>query len=352
VGVGAEDTRSAARAYATALAAERDLGADAEALATFTLTAANPKHAPRFTGKTSHERRVLLDALPPPPLPEATWALCRRLIEQPALPAPGSLPDCVREALERDPRATIEALRALVPSAKTPALTFREGPALRGLHAAASLCTAAPALAVACIVSSEALAEFLSGPESRTRALVREGRLDLDAAVAPESGAGAALATLRRLEEQGAPDAQRALHAEASRALFTGADDATPDRARSKAERFLYEQLKGRPSTAGLFLLNEPLRVEGASRPWEVDLLCRELRLAVEIDGHYHFHDPDRFRRDRRKDLALQRAGYWVVRVLEEDVLARLEDILDTLDSLIAARRREAPRQETPHGHR
>ncbi|RKH91423.1 restriction endonuclease, partial [Corallococcus praedator] len=81
VEVSGEDLNAAALGWARALAAGRDLGADAEALATFSLTAANPRHMPVFTGKTAHERRVLLDGLAPPArLPEATWALCRALI--------------------------------------------------------------------------------------------------------------------------------------------------------------------------------------------------------------------------------------------------------------------------------
>lgn len=72
-----------------------------------------------------------------------------------------------------------------------------------------------------------------------------------------------------------------------------------------------------------------------------MDLLSRELRIAVEIDGYFHFQDPERFRRDRRKDLDLQRAGYWVYRLLATDVLSQLEHILHTLVTLIEARRRE-----------
>ena len=43
--------------------------------------------------------------------------------------------------------------------------------------------------------------------------------------------------------------------------------------------------------------------------------------LAVEIDGYYHFQDADAYRRDRRKDLELQKRGFLVVRVLAEDVV-------------------------------
>src|SRR5262249_54107878 len=70
-------------------------------------------------------------------------------------------------------------------------------------------------------------------------------------------------------------------------------------------------------------------------RPAEVDLLCRDPRIAVEIDGYFHFRDPAGYRRDRTKDWELQRRGYLVLRFLAEDVIPRLEEICDPiLDAL------------------
>ena len=58
----------------------------------------------------------------------------------------------------------------------------------------------------------------------------------------------------------------------------------------------------------------------------EVDLLCAEARLAVELDGPQHLADPEAYRRDRRKDAALQEHGYFVLRFLAEDVGKRLDE--------------------------
>jgi hypothetical protein len=41
----------------------------------------------------------------------------------------------------------------------------------------------------------------------------------------------------------------------------------------------------------------------------EVDFLCDESRLAVELDGAQHLADPDAYRRDRRKDQLFVRSG-------------------------------------------
>ena len=117
-------------------------------------------------------------------------------------------------------------------------------------------------------------------------------------------------------------------------------DPAEVDRARSAAERFLYEQLEALPETAGLFRLNQSLGFPfGPDRAIEVDLAATSLNLAVEIDGYYHFQNPDSYRRDRRKDMELQKHGYLVVRVLAEDVVCRLEEVLETILAAVAFRR-------------
>ncbi|MBN8469062.1 DUF559 domain-containing protein [Corallococcus exiguus] len=351
VEVSGEDPHEAALGWARALAATRDLGADAEALATFSLTAANPRHTPRFQGKTAHERRVLLEALPPPAmLTDATWALCRELVIGREAVEPGTLPDAVRTALARNLGAGLRALHALVPPGKAPVVRMAvgEAPSHRGLQVAGVLSSAVPALAVACVVSSEALGAFLAGGETRLKALVRDGVLEVPA---EPSETASAVTTLRTLERAGAPEKQRVSAAEVALAVLTGAGEAGADRARSKAEAYLRDRLEEHRSTAGRFELNARLHPED-KRSWEVDLLCRSLRIAVEIDGYHHFQDPERFRRDRRKDLDLQREGYWVYRLLATDVLSQLEHILHTLDTLIEARGREPGGREPRHGHR
>ena len=52
----------------------------------------------------------------------------------------------------------------------------------------------------------------------------------------------------------------------------------------------------------------------------EVDLLCSEVRLAIELDGGQHLAGAGAYRRDRCKDALLQEHGYFVLRFLAEDV--------------------------------
>jgi hypothetical protein len=118
------------------------------------------------------------------------------------------------------------------------------------------------------------------------------------------------------------------------------------DEARSAAERFVFDLLDSLPETAGLFELNAALDFPfGAGRPIEVDLLARSLKLVIEIDGYYHFQDSEAYRRDRRKDLELQKRGFLVLRILADDVIERVEELLETLTSAVAFCRHQQGRR-------
>jgi very-short-patch-repair endonuclease len=113
------------------------------------------------------------------------------------------------------------------------------------------------------------------------------------------------------------------------------------NRARSATEAFLYRRLETLPETVGRFRLNVelPIPFDGWGR-MEVDLLCAEARVAVELDGAQHLADADAYRRDRRKDLLLQENGYFVLRFLAEDVGTHLDDVLDAILRTLAHRQR------------
>ena len=104
------------------------------------------------------------------------------------------------------------------------------------------------------------------------------------------------------------------------------------DRARSASEAFLYRRLETLAATAGRFRLNAelPIPFDGWGR-MEVDLLCAESKIAIELDGGPHLGDPDAYRRDRRKDALLQENGYLVLRFLAEDVGKYLDQVLEAI---------------------
>jgi superfamily II DNA or RNA helicase/very-short-patch-repair endonuclease len=112
------------------------------------------------------------------------------------------------------------------------------------------------------------------------------------------------------------------------------------EHARSATEAFLFRRLETLDQTRGCFHLNARLPIPFAGDgTMEVDLLCPELRLAVELDGAQHFADAEAYRRDRRKDARLQESGYLVLRFLAEDVCERLSDVLDGLLRALSHRR-------------
>jgi superfamily II DNA or RNA helicase len=112
-------------------------------------------------------------------------------------------------------------------------------------------------------------------------------------------------------------------------------------RARSATEAFFYRRLETLPETAGRFCLNAPLPIPFDGRgQMEVDLLCADARVAIELDGPQHLSGEEAYRRDRRKDQLLQEHGYFVLRFLTVDVGRCLDTVLDTILRALSHRRR------------
>ena len=102
--------------------------------------------------------------------------------------------------------------------------------------------------------------------------------------------------------------------------------------ARSASEAFLFRRLETLPETRGRFRLNVKLPIPfGQEGEMEVDFLCREAGLVLEIDGDQHLADEEAYRRDRRKDALLQEHGYFVLRFLAGDIGKRLDGTLDAV---------------------
>ncbi len=137
-------------------------------------------------------------------------------------------------------------------------------------------------------------------------------------------------ASVQRLVRDGVDSPLANLFVFAVRTVAAEAEGA--DRARSASEAFLYRRLETLPQTAGRFRLNAylPIPFDGEGK-MEVDLLCADARLAIELDGAQHLADADAYRRDRRKDQLLQENGYFVLRFLAEDIGKHLDAVLDAV---------------------
>ena len=103
-----------------------------------------------------------------------------------------------------------------------------------------------------------------------------------------------------------------------------------PGLTRSKAERQLRRLIRSaqlpRPVTN--------VRVAG----WEVDLLWREQRLVVEVDGFAFHGSRHAFERDRRRDADLVAAGYRVVRFTWRQIKYEPAAVIARLAVLLHAR--------------
>ena len=145
-------------------------------------------------------------------------------------------------------------------------------------------------------------------------------------------------ASVRRLVRDGVETPLANLFVTATHPIPPDAEGAR--RARSASEAFLYRRLETLAETRGRFQLNTdlPIAFDGFGR-MEIDLLCADSRLVVEIDGAQHLADPVAYRRDRRKDQLLQENGYLVLRFLAEDVAKELDAVLDAILRSLSSRR-------------
>jgi len=145
-------------------------------------------------------------------------------------------------------------------------------------------------------------------------------------------------ASVRRLVRDGVDAPLADLFVNAARPIPADAEGAS--RARSASEAFLYRRLETLAETKGRFSVNSdlPIAFDGWGR-MEVDLLCADSRLVVELDGAQHLSDPVAYRRDRRKDQLLQENGYFVLRFLAEDVGKELDSVLDAILRSLSHRR-------------
>ncbi|MEX0714803.1 MAG: DUF559 domain-containing protein [Pirellulales bacterium] len=316
-----------------------------------------------LAGKTCRELQWLLEAtVPDGPVFGFQW-LCGQVLRAARAGATGHVLQAAFEGCAprnlHDWIAGLHSVRQLAGAERMPAVLLLDRPGegdAGWLETAGGLLTSIageiPSLTLALITQPAALSAYLGrGPDTRQKAMLKEGVVEIapganeDAGLRPAAGerigSAAQEAVVDRLGEQGAGPRARELWKTAYEQATAALED--PDRAggaRSAAEQFLYDRLETHPNTAGLFVLNgKPELGADRDRAVEIDLVCEPLRIAIEVDGYYHFRDADAYRRDRRKDLRLQKQGFVVIRCLAIDVVTRLEDILADVAAAVAWRR-------------
>ena len=63
-----------------------------------------------------------------------------------------------------------------------------------------------------------------------------------------------------------------------------------------------------------------------------VDFYCKDLQLAIEIDGESHYGNPER---DKKKDNRLKKLGVTVLRFDDLDVRYKLDKVLQAIEKWI-----------------
>ncbi|HZY10941.1 MAG TPA: endonuclease domain-containing protein, partial [Bacteroidota bacterium] len=70
------------------------------------------------------------------------------------------------------------------------------------------------------------------------------------------------------------------------------------------------------------------------------DFLCKKLRLVIEVDGITHQYE-ETYLKDKIKEEELEKAGFTVVRFLDEEVLKDIENVRRAIDHCVEEREKE-----------
>jgi very-short-patch-repair endonuclease len=109
-------------------------------------------------------------------------------------------------------------------------------------------------------------------------------------------------------------------------------------RAATNAETALWYQLRARRLSGFKFVRQEPIG------HYVVDLVCRESRLSVEVDGGQHADN----RRDEIRDRWLADHNYRVLRFWNNDVLGNMSGVLEMIAAALAGGPPHPDRQGDP----
>ena len=94
----------------------------------------------------------------------------------------------------------------------------------------------------------------------------------------------------------------------------------------TKAEAALWYRLRSRSLDGYKFVRQEPIG------PFTVDLICRERRLVIEVDGGQHADNSG----DAVRDKWLVNHNYRVLRFWNNDVMGNMAGVLETIATALA----------------
>jgi very-short-patch-repair endonuclease len=106
----------------------------------------------------------------------------------------------------------------------------------------------------------------------------------------------------------------------------------------SAIEQRVEAALRRDPELAPLFSCNETVAIHGYGTPPRVDLLWRDGRVVVELDGPEH-QDYPKFANDRHRDYELLVAGYIVLRITNDQIATDLQAAIEKIRAVVRFRR-------------
>jgi very-short-patch-repair endonuclease len=106
----------------------------------------------------------------------------------------------------------------------------------------------------------------------------------------------------------------------------------------SAIEQRVEAALRRDPELGPLFSCNEIVPIEGYGLQPRVDLLWREGRIVVELDGREHQSDPN-FANDRHRDYELLVSGYLVLRITNDQAETDLQHAIEKIRAVVRFRR-------------
>lgn len=106
----------------------------------------------------------------------------------------------------------------------------------------------------------------------------------------------------------------------------------------SAIEQRVEAALRRDPELGPLFVCNQIAPIPGPGTPPRVDLLWREGRVVVELDGPEHQGNPN-FAQDRHRDYELLVAGYLVLRITNAQVETDLQRAIEKIRAVVRYRK-------------
>jgi very-short-patch-repair endonuclease len=113
----------------------------------------------------------------------------------------------------------------------------------------------------------------------------------------------------------------------------------------SKGEQLLSAALSAHDYLAGRFIFNSVVETDSGKR-YIVDLLERELRLVIEVDGFSHHSSCAAFTADRERDYRLLVDGYLVLRLPHHEVIQNVDACVIKIETLVKFRESHRPNRQ------